>query len=256
MRWDPTQYGRYAGERERPFFDLVARIAADAPRHIVDLGCGTGNLTAALGQRWPAARVEGIDSSAEMIARSAEHATDRLTFAVADIADWQPASDVDVIVSNAALQWLPGHRSMIARWAAALPVGGWIALQVPGNFDSPSHVLMREIASSNRWASRLKGVLQNRLSVEMPQAYAATLLDAGLSADVWETTYVHLLTGDDPVLQWVRGTGLRPVLGALSADESAEFESEYGAALRKAYPAGRYGTMFPFRRIFAVGHRR
>lgn len=256
MRWDPTQYGRYAGERERPFFDLVARIAADAPRHIVDLGCGTGNLTAALGQRWPAARVEGIDSSAEMIARSAEHATDRLTFAVADIADWQPASDVDVIVSNAALQWLPGHRSMIARWAAALPVGGWIALQVPRNFDSPSHVLMREIASSNRWASRLKGVLQNRLSVEMPQAYAATLLDAGLSADVWETTYVHLLTGDDPVLQWVRGTGLRPVLGALSADESAEFESEYGAALRKAYPAGRYGTMFPFRRIFAVGHRR
>lgn len=256
MRWDPIQYGRYAGERERPFFDLVARIAADAPRHVVDLGCGTGNLTAALAQRWPAARVEGIDSSAEMIARSAEHATDRLTFAVADIADWQPASDVDVIVSNAALQWLPGHRSMIARWAAALPVGGWIALQVPGNFDSPSHVLMREIASSNRWASRLKGVLQNRLSVEMPQAYAATLLDAGLSADVWETTYVHLLTGDDPVLQWVRGTGLRPVLGALSADESAEFESEYGAALRKAYPAGRHGTMFPFRRIFAVGHRR
>lgn len=256
MRWDPIQYGRYAGERERPFFDLVARIAADAPRHVVDLGCGTGNLTAALAQRWPAARVEGIDSSPEMIARAAEHVGERLTFSVAGIAEWQPASDVDMIVSNAALQWLPGHRSMIARWAAALPVGGWIALQVPGNFDSPSHVLMREIASSNRWASRLKGVLQNRLSVEMPQAYAATLLDAGLSADVWETTYVHLLTGDDPVLQWVRGTGLRPVLGALSADESAEFESEYGAALRKAYPAGRHGTMFPFRRIFAVGHRR
>jgi trans-aconitate 2-methyltransferase len=255
MRWDPTQYGRYAGERERPFLDLIGRISADTPHHVVDLGCGTGNLTAILAHRWPEARVEGIDSSPEMIARTIEHASGRLTFAFADIADWQPASDVDVIVSNAALQWVPGHRSMIARWAAALPEGGWLALQVPGNFDQPSHVLMRELASSNRWAPRLAGVLRDSLSVETPQNYASTLLDAGMAADVWETTYVHLLAGENPVLEWVRGTGLRPVLSALTADEATEFESEYAAALRKAYPAGPHGTMFPFRRIFAVGHR-
>ncbi len=203
MRWDPIQYGRYTGERERPFFDLIAQVAADAPRHVVDLSCGAGNLTAMLARRWPSARVEGIDSSPEMIARSAEHASERLIFAAADIADWQPADDVDLIVSNAALQWVPGHRSMIARWAAALPAGGWLALQVPGNFDQPSHVLMREIASSDRWAPRLNGVLRDGQSVESPQDYASTLLDGGLTADAWETTYMHLLTGENLALPFL-----------------------------------------------------
>src|SRR4051794_6208296 len=135
MVWDPQQYGRFAGERSRPFFDLVGRIGATAPRQVVDLGCGSGELTAQLVQRWPSAAVEGIDSSPEMIAAATPAAG--VTYRVADVTSWTPADDVDVIVSNATLQWVPSHRELIPRWAQALPTGGWLAFLVPGNFDSP-----------------------------------------------------------------------------------------------------------------------
>ena len=255
MRWDPAQYGRYADERSRPFFDLTRRIGAEAPRRVIDLGCGPGTLTATLAQRWPQALVEGIDSSPEMIEKAQPLQTERLAFRVADVAAWQPSPEVDVIVSNATLQWVPRHQELMRAWAAALPADGWIAVQVPGNFDAPSHTLMRDLAESPTWIDRLGGVLHHHDSVSTPVEYAQLLLSAGLEADAWETTYVHRLDGPDPVLEWVRGTGLRPVLAALSADEGAEFEREYAAALRDAYPATEHGTLFPFRRIFAVGHR-
>jgi trans-aconitate 2-methyltransferase len=253
VAWDPQQYGRFADERSRPFFDLVGRIGAKAPRHVVDLGCGTGQLTAALSQRWPGALIEGIDSSAEMIAEAA--ASDRLTFRVADVATWTPAADTDVIVSNATLQWVPTHRSLITRWAAALPVGGWLAFQVPGNFAAPSHTLMHALAESPRWASSLAGVLRHGDAVGSPVEYAQQLSAAGLQADVWETTYVHVLRGDDPVLQWVRGTALRPVMAALPAHAYAQFETEFAEQLRQVYPMSGDRTLLPFRRIFAVGVR-
>jgi trans-aconitate 2-methyltransferase len=252
MRWDPQQYGRFAGERGRPFLDLVARIDAAAPRRVVDLGCGPGQLTALLADRWPGATVEGIDSSPEMI--DAASPGPGVSFRVGDVRDWDP-SDTDVIVSNATLQWVPEHRELVARWAAGLPSGGWLAFQVPGNFDAPSHVLMRSVAASPRWASALDGVLRHSDAVAAPEEYAQLLLGAGLAVDVWTTTYLHVLRGPEAVLEWVRGTGLRPVLQALSPTAAAEFEREYLDALRSAYPATPHGTLFPFRRIFAVGTR-
>lgn len=255
MRWDPSQYARYADERGRPFADLLGRIDAPAPRRVIDLGCGPGTLTAGLAERWPDAVIEGVDSSAEMIASAAPLTTGRLSFRLGDVADFAVPRDADVVLSNATLQWVPGHRELLTRWAAELPAGGWLAFQVPGNFDSPSHVLMRTLADSPRWAGRLGGVLRHDDAVAEPGEYADLLLAAGLQVDVWETTYVHVLNGEDPVLEWVRGTGLRPVLAALPDADAAEFSAEYGAELRAAYPAGPSGTLFPFRRIFAVAHR-
>jgi trans-aconitate 2-methyltransferase len=255
MQWDPKQYSAYAGERERPFADLLARIPHPAPRRVVDVGCGTGTTTALLAEHWPAAVVEGFDSSPEMIDAAQPLATASLSFRVADAADWQLPDDADVIVSNAVLQWIPNHREMLAGWASQLRSGAWLGIQVPGNFGAPSHQLMRSIAASPRWRTQLDGVLRGDDSVATPEVYADILLRARLVVDVWETTYLHVLHGDDPVLEWVRGTGLRPVLGALSSAEAAEFEASYSAALREAYPAGVGGTVFPFRRIFAVAHR-
>jgi trans-aconitate 2-methyltransferase len=252
MQWDPEQYGKFAGERDRPFLDLVSRVAASAPRWVVDLGCGPGALTGLLAQRWPDASVEGIDSSPEMIAAAS---VPGVTFSVGDIASWGPSPDTDIVVSNAAFQWVPTHRSLLRDWAAALPSGAWLAWQVPGNFDSPSHALMRSLAESPRWKDQLHGVLRHDDPVDSPSAYATLLLDVGWDADAWETTYVHVLRGPDPVLEWVRGTGLRPILAVLTDAERAEFEASYAALLREAYPAGRTGTLFPFRRIFCVGHK-
>jgi trans-aconitate 2-methyltransferase len=256
MRWDPAQYARYGDERARPFLDLIARIVCDAPRRVVDLGCGPGNLTELLASRWPGAMVEGIDSSPEMIERAAGLARPGLSFRVADVAEWTMPADADVVLSNATLQWVPRHLELLRSWSTALPADGWLAFQVPGNFDSPSHSLMRAQALSSRWAPLLGEVLRHHDAVVSPSEYATLLLDAGLTVEVWETTYVHLLQGPDPVLEWVRGTGLRPVLGALSAEDAAEFETTYAAALREAYPATEHGTLFPFRRIFAVAHKR
>ena len=257
MRWDPAKYVQFGDYRNRPFFDLTARIHALAPARVVDLGCGPGNLTATLAERWPGAQVVGLDSSAEMLAKAAPLAaeTPGLAFEQADIAAWMPTPDTDVVVSNAALQWVPGHQDMMRRWLQALRPGAWFAMQVPGNFNAPSHALMRELADSDRWASKLGGVLRGGESVGEPGDYLAVLLEAGCSADAWETSYLQVLPGQDPVLEWVRGTALVPVRAALDADEAQQFEAEYAAALRSAYPQGVHGTVFPFRRIFAVGRK-
>jgi trans-aconitate 2-methyltransferase len=255
MRWDPEQYGRYADERGRPFLDLIDRIDAVAPRRVTDLGCGPGNLTALLAQRWPDADIEGVDSSPEMIGKAQPLATDRLQFRVGDVTDWLPQPDTDVVISNATLQWVPTHRELLGKWAAGLPAGGWLALQVPGNFGAPAHRLMRELANSPHWATKLSGVLRHHDAVAEPAEYAELLHAAGLQPDVWETTYLHLLTGEDPVLEWLRGTGLRPVLAALDEADGARFAAELAEALRAAYPPSGLGTIYPFRRIFAVGQK-
>lgn len=257
MKWDPLKYVQFGDYRDRPFFDLTGRIHADQPGEVVDLGCGPGNLTATLAQRWPTAKIVGLDSSAEMLAKAAGQASAHpgLSFSLADIAGWTPAPETDVVVTNAALQWVRGHRDMLPRWLAALKPGAWFGMQVPGNFNAPSHALMRELAGSARWAPRLDGVLRGGESVGEPADYLRIMLDAGCTADAWETTYQQVLRGPDPVLEWVRGTALRPVLSVLSDEEGKAFESEYAASLRAAYPETPHGTVFPFRRIFAVAQK-
>ena len=255
--WDPAQYLRFADERSRPFFDLVGRVAAEAPGYVVDLGCGPGQLTAELARRWPHATVLGIDSSAEMIeaATAARYGGDcfggRLSFELGDVREFRPNRPVDVIISNATLQWVPGHLELLPRWASYLTPGGWLALQLPGNFDQPSHTALRELAGSDRWRDRLAGVQLNRQAAD-PIGYLDVLASAGFSVDAWETTYLHLLHGPDPVTQWYQGSGLRPVLAALGPEEASEFVAQYGELVRAAYPAGPYGTVLPFRRVFVV----
>jgi trans-aconitate 2-methyltransferase len=266
--WDPGQYQRYSGERSRPFADLLARVHPGDPGLVADLGCGPGNLTVELARRWPRAQVRGIDSSAEMIAAAEPLVTaeglepaeglgpaeGRLSFALADVREWQPERAPDVIVSNAVLQWIPEHLDTLARWAGLLAPGGWVAVQVPGNFDQPAHVIMRELAASARWRPLLGQVELTRQSIE-PAQYLDLLAGAGCAVDAWETTYLHVLTGPDPVLEWFRGTGLRPVLNALEPDQAEEFTAAYRERLRAAYPPEPYGTVLPFRRVFAVAHR-
>ncbi|MER5550200.1 trans-aconitate 2-methyltransferase [Streptomyces sp. NPDC002793] len=255
--WDPRQYLRHADHRTRPFLDLLGRIGSlphePAPR-IADLGCGAGNVTTLLGDRWPGARITGYDSSRRMLERARAHAGPLLDFAEADAATWTPTETYDLIVSNALLQWVPGHTARFPHWLAALAPGGTLAFQVPGNFDAPSHTLMRELAGSPRWRDRLGGVLRHDGAVHTPAGYLEQLTAPGRTVDVWETTYLHLLQGEDPVLDWVRGTGLRPLLDALDDDPDARdaFVTEYRDLLRTAYPTGPHGTVFPFRRVFAV----
>lgn len=261
MKWNPTKYVQFASHRDRPFFELTQRIDAESPRQVVDLGCGPGPLTAALADRWPDAQVMGLDASAEMIARAgADHRRPNLAFAESDATTWMPQPGTDVLVSNAMLQWIPGHRELMAGWLDALEPGAWFAAQVPGNFGAPSHALMRELAARPHWESRLEGLTLRKDATAEPQTYLRLLLDHGFDADVWETTYSQILRGQDPVLEWVRGTALRPILSVLGEQDAREFEDEYANLVRDAYPPftgpeGEQLTVFPFRRIFMVGKK-
>lgn len=246
--WDPDKYLTFADHRGRPFYELLARVQADSPRRVVDLGCGPGNLTEVLAARWPGAALEALDSSAEMVDAARARG---INAHVGDVATWKPQPDTDVIVTNAVLQWVPGHSDIVRRWVTELPSGAWIALQVPGNFDGPSHALVRELATG-AWQSRLADVdLRPQNAVLTPMGYAE-LFD-GCQTDTWETTYTQVLTGDDPVLEWITGTALRPVKAALSDDEWTAFRNDLAPKLRAAYPRRPDGrTWFPFRRVFAV----
>jgi trans-aconitate 2-methyltransferase len=256
--WDASQYQRYAGERDRPFFDLTARIDAAAPAQVVDLGCGDARLTQSLKQRWPNADVGGIDTSATMLddARSAGRDHD-LRLELGDVVGWRGA-DLDVIVSNAVLQWVPGHLQLLPGWVAALRPGGWLAFALPGNADSPTHAVMRELAAEEPFASYMQGV--RLLQPGCPIAdYVRLLLECGCGVDAWETTYQHVLTGADPVVEWVRGTGLRPVLHALPDGVREQFLELYTDRMRRAYPpvetTAAPVTILPFRRLFVVARK-
>jgi len=254
MRWDPEQYLQFAAERGRPFQDLLARVGAEAPSLVVDLGCGPGNLTRDLAARWPQARVEGIDSSPEMIATAVAAGSDpRVTFAVGDLRDWQPQQQVDVLVSNATLQWVPGHLDLLPRLVDVVRPGGWLAFQVPANSADPSHTAMTDLATSSRWAAAFEGRDRARSAVAEPQTYLEVLAGLGCAVDAWETTYLHVLAGDDAVVRWTSGTGLRPYLQALpNAEDREAFLAEYRALVGRAYPQRPWGTVLPFRRVFVV----
>ena len=251
--WDPTTYLQFADERSRPFGDLLSQVAADTPRQVVDLGCGPGQLTASLARRWPTATVRGLDSSPAMVERARAYADARVSFAVQDLRAWHPAGPVDVVVSNATLQWVPDHRSLLPGLVGAVAPGGWLAFSVPANFTEPSHRLLDDLADDPRFAAHTAG--RQRPAAHDAATYLADLAGLGCAVNAWETTYLHRLTGPDPVFRWISGTGARPVLHALPDGVREDFVAEYKRRLAEAYPERGYGTLLPFRRVFVVARR-
>lgn len=247
--WDPAAYLSFDHERARPFVDLLARVGAECPRRVVDLGCGPGHLTGLLSRRWPDAVVEALDSSPEMVAEARSR---DVAAQLCDVRDWQPGPESDVVVCNAVLHWVPGHAALLERWVRAFSEGGWLAIQVPGNIDAPSHILVRELAGEPRWRGRIE--LRGE-PVGDAADYAELLTAAGAEVDAWETTYLHRMTGPDPVLRWISGTVLRPVRVALADEEWDVFQAQLAPRLRAAYPSTGGVTWFPFRRVFAVAHK-
>jgi trans-aconitate 2-methyltransferase len=287
--WDPELYERHSAHRNRPSQDLLARVPSlpdDETPHIADLGCGPGGPSLLLAERWPRARITGYDNSPAMLREARAYAGKTpaggsLEFVDADLSTWRPGpgDHFDLLFSNAALHWVapaegdgearsaggdsgtPGHAALFPSWLSALPPGGVFCFQVPGNFDAPSHALLLELRNSPRWRGRL-GTASRSGSVLDPPGYLDVLDAMGCDVDAWETTYAHVLHGEDAVLDWVKGTGLRPVLTRLADDPAAraEFLDEYGKLLREAYPPlggdPSRGTVFPFRRVFVVAVKR
>lgn len=257
--WDPTQYERFSAARGRPFFDLVAQVAADDPRSVVDLGCGPGGLTETLVDRWPQASVLGIDNSEQMLTAAADldSRDGRLRFQLDDLVDWVESAEpesVDVLISNATLQWVEDHLRLFDRFAQLLRPGGWLAIQIPGNHDAPLHATLRELAAAEPYAAHTGGA-SVRFALPDPNDYLRAAYAAGLRPNAWETTYAQVLSGPDPVFEWIKGTGARPVLQALPAELLPRFEREYKERLTEAYPTESFGTVLPFRRVFLVAQR-
>lgn len=253
--WNPAEYLTFADHRGRPYGELLARVDLADPRRIVDLGCGPGNLTAELSRRWPDAAIEATDNSPEMVDAARARGLDAR---LQDVRDWTPSADTDIVISNATLQWVPEHRDLLRRWPTELVSGAWLAFQVPGNFEAPSHRVIRAVARSDRWRDALSGIdFRGGDTVEDPTGYTSLLSEAGCRVDAWETTYVQELSGPDPVLEWVTGTALTPVRSVLSEDDWAAFRADLAPELTAAYPMRTDGTTyFPFRRVFVVAQVR
>jgi trans-aconitate 2-methyltransferase len=254
MSWDPDQYLHFAEERSLPFRHLVAAVDHLEPSIVVDLGCGPGKLTAGLRKRWPGARIIGIDSSEEMIEHARLHAAcDRLEFSVGDVLTWWVPEPADLMLSNACFHWIDDHCTLFNHLLPQLAEGGTLAFQVPANHGEPSHTILGELCSSRWWRDLLDGL--PRTGVHEPQWYLEEFGARDFDATIWQATYFHVLEGRDPVLEWVLGTTLRPVLERLQKDQLAGFLDEYGSLLREAYPAHDGKTVFPFKRIFVVAKR-
>lgn len=255
MTWNPQQYLKFGNERLRPAHDLIARILLDSPQHVVDLGCGTGTVTALLHDRWPGASIIGVDNSSAMLDR-ARQALPAVKFEAADITRWAPPHPVDLIVSNAALHWVDDHAELFPRLVSHLTRGGVLAVQMPAQHRAPSHVLGYELAESARWRTQLQHLVRREPVLE-PQAYHAILARHVAALDVWSTEYLQLLRGDNPVAEFTKGSFVGVWLAALSAAEARDFEAQYRNAIAAAYPPAATGeTLFPFRRFFLVAQTR
>lgn len=248
--WDPRQYMAFGDERARGQIDLLAAVGSSDPRDVVDLGCGPGNSTEILKQRWPNASIRGVDSSPEMIARARE-AVPAASFEVADLRDWLSRGEqVDVLFTHATLQWVPGHLDLMSALVGSVRPGGWLAIGVPGNFGEPSHQIREELAAEPPYAPFTSGVASP--SAHGPETYLKALRRLGCALDAWETTYVHQFEDPDAVFEWVKGTSARPVLQALPDGLREDFSNELRTRLREAYPMEDGLVLLPFRRVFVV----
>ena len=249
--WNPAQYGVFADERLRPGRDLLARVPLQAPGVVYDLGCGTGNVTSLMVERWPGAETVGVDSSTAMLDK-ARQAHDDIDWVEADIVAWRAPKPADLLFANASLHWLDDHAALFPRLVGQLGPGGVLAVQMPRNFNAPSHVCMREVAQTGPWRDKLARA-RAPSPVANPETYYDILAPHAARLDIWETEYLHILEGDNPVVEWTRGTGLRPFLAPLDEDERAAFLADYAARVAQAYPRRSDGrTFFPFRRLFLI----
>jgi trans-aconitate 2-methyltransferase len=250
--WNPAQYARFQNERSQPFLDLLARVPDLPARTIADLGCGTGELTTLLLARWPKATVWGVDNSEEMLARAMFRSNPpSLHFSRADLRDWEPPEPLDLLFSNAALQWVPEHAVLLARLVGLLNPEGVLAVQVPNNRSEAVYRIIDELLAAPRWASRVAGHAPLP-RVETPEFYERTLFDLGCVVQAWETIYRHRFAAVGEITEWLKGTTLRPVLAALLDDEAVGFLDDLTVALGPAYPIDEQGVVFPFRRLFFV----
>lgn len=255
MSWSAAQYVKFEDERTRPVHDLVARIPNTAVVSGVDIGCGPGNSTEVLRERFPHAHIVGVDSSLDMI-NAARKRLPGMAFEVADIRQWRPEQRFDVILANAVLQWIPGHETLMPALIAMLNPGGALAVQTPDNLDEPSHRLMREIADAGPWAAKLKDAAKARAARHRAGWYFRLLRAQASRVDIWRTTYYHPLAGAHAVVEWVKGTGLRPFIDPLDEREREAYLARYEAAIAEAYPAEADGTvLLPFPRLFFVATR-
>jgi trans-aconitate 2-methyltransferase len=253
--WRPALYQRFADERERPAFDLIQRIALDQPDFVVDIGCGAGNVTALLHARWPKARLLGMDNSPAMLTAARAVLPD-VTFVEGDAAAWVPPEPPDLLFANAVLHWLPDHDRLFPRLLARLRPGGVLAVQMPRNYDRPSHTLMMDTAKAGAWRAKLAAQTDQPPPVAAPAFYARLMAPLTQAAEIWETDYLMRLQGDNPVVTWTRATGLRPFLEPLDEEDRKRFEADYAARIRATYPPEPDGsTLFAFRRLFIVASR-
>ncbi|MFQ5995879.1 MAG: methyltransferase domain-containing protein [Acidiferrobacterales bacterium] len=251
MAWDPVQYRKFSSQRLRPAIELLNRLWLDNPTHVVDLGCGEGQVTKLLRERWPRSAITGIDSSADMLAVAAREEPS-VEWLRANINSWSAQQPVELVFSNAALHWLDDHASLFPRLARSVEPGGILAVSMPCNFDAPSHTVAADIASSGPWREKLVPVVRQH-PVGDPAFYCELLAPLAQQLDIWETEYLQLLEGENPVAEWTKGSMLRPLLTALDDEERDAFEVEYRRRIAAAYPRGTDGvTLFPFRRLFIV----
>ncbi|MFZ0729376.1 MAG: trans-aconitate 2-methyltransferase [Methylovirgula sp.] len=250
--WDASLYLKYADERTRPARDLLAQVPITDPPRAYDLGCGPGNSTELLATRFPRAAIVGIDSSAAMLER-ARRALPRVAFEMADLAAWQAPQPADLLFSNAAFQWVPDHLRVLCTLVEALPCGGILAVQIPDNLGEPSQVLIREIAEHGAWAERLADAEGERQTIPAPAVYYELLAPLCRHFDLWHTVYQHVMAGAPAIVEWMTGTGLRPHLARLQANERQAFLAAYTERIAAAYPALDDGrVLFPFPRLFLI----
>lgn len=253
--WNPTLYKRFEEERTRPARDLLASVPLTGVAHAVDLGCGPGNSTELLVQRFPGASVVGTDTSDAMLA-SARERLPQCRFERSDVSTWQPDVAPDLIFGNAVLQWVPNHEALLPRLLASLSPGGVLALQMPDNLQEPSHRLMREVAAQGPWSSRIGDASRLRAPALSITAYYDLLAHSGASVEIWRTEYQHPLNSPAAIVEWLRATGLRPFLDPLSDELRAAFLIEYEARIAAAYPARSDGrSLLAFPRLFIVAQR-
>jgi trans-aconitate 2-methyltransferase len=255
VTWSAQQYVRFEDERTRPVHDLLAAVPAIDARSVIDIGCGPGNSTELLAARFAGAAVSGLDSSADMVA-AARRRLPGLRFDLADVERWAYERDArfDVILANAVLHWVPDHARLFPALAAKLAPGGALAVQMPDNLGEPAHCLMREIAADGPWAAKLSAAAAARPSLPTADRYYEILREAGCRVDIWRTTYHHPLSGGAAaVVEWFKGSGLRPFIAPLRDEEREEFLIRYQSAVARAYPAKPDGgVLLPFPRLFII----